>query len=364
MRLKIDPIRALQAGFLLLLAICAGQVVYWIFEEVHHTDDLHAQIERLRQEEVDGARRLLEQGMKPEDVADVFPGIIFSSGPERVALDPAHIEELRRERYHRLRRIGWEGTFFIVVLVAAMAVLAQALHQDAQLRRRQQNFLAAVTHEFKSPLAALQLSAETLLLRDPPLDGRRKLLRRILDDTGRLEAMVTNLLDTARLEEGRVHLQPERLALSPAVQAVVEELAARAAELGVQLRPAVEPDLEIHADPLAVRTVLRNLLDNALKATVAAGGGAVTLRARADGAYVRVEIEDSGVGFAPHEAQRLFGKFYRPGDEMRRESRGSGLGLYIVRRFVELERGKVSAHSDGPGKGAVFTVLWPVAGRS
>ncbi len=241
-----------------------------------------------------------------------------------------------------------------------MAVLAQALHQDAQLRRRQQNFLAAVTHEFKSPLASIKLSAETLSLRDPPPDKRRVLVERLLADVDRLEAMIGNILDTARLEEGRVQLKPERVSVASAVRALAEEVGPRAAAAGVTLDASVEPALEVQADPLALRTVLRNLVDNAIKATAAAGGGTVTVRAEEAGGFVKLVVRDTGVGFAARESNQLFEKFYRPGDELRRKTRGSGLGLYIVRRFVELEHGRVSAHSDGPGRGAEFTVLWPV----
>jgi len=76
---------------------------------------------------------------------------------------------------------------------------------------------------------------------------------------------------------------------------------------------------------------------------------------------VEIEVADDGMGFPPEEGRKIFQKFYRPGEEMRRATRGSGLGLYIVQRLVELARGKVSAHSAGPGTGAVIRVLWPAA---
>jgi len=359
-RRHFDPTRALQWGFVVLLSIAAAQVVWWILDEVWHTQKLHDAIVAEYDLEVQVARTLLERGTPATDVSDMFPQVVFSSGPERVAVNPMALAQLEDDRIRRLRRIGWEGAFFLLVLVAAMAVLAQALHQDAQLRRRQQNFLAAVTHEFKSPLASIKLSAETLSLRDPPPDKRRVLVDRLLADVDRLEAMIGNILDTARLEEGRVQLKPERVSVGSAVQALADEVGPRAAAAGVTLDASAEPALEVQADPLALRTVLRNLVDNAIKATAAAGGGTVTVRAEEAGAFVRLVVRDTGVGFAARESNRLFEKFYRPGDELRRKTRGSGLGLYIVRRFVELEHGRVSAHSDGPGRGAEFTVLWPV----
>jgi signal transduction histidine kinase len=112
---------------------------------------------------------------------------------------------------------------------------------------------------------------------------------------------------------------------------------------------------------VAVRTVLRNLVDNAIKAVAAKGGGVVRVEGRRAAGAVELEVRDDGVGFPPEEADRLFEKFYRLGDELRRTSPGSGLGLYIVRRFVQLTGGRVSARSAGPGEGAAFTVRWPAA---
>ncbi len=142
---------------------------------------------------------------------------------------------------------------------------------------------------------------------------------------------------------------------------VAEEFAERAAERAVKLSQSVPAGLEISADPAAANTVLRNLIENALRASAAAGGHEIRLSAQARNGFVELAVADDGVGFESAEAERLFEKFYRPGDELRRTSKGTGLGLYVVRRFVELERGWVTAASAGPGRGATFTVAWPAA---
>lgn len=358
---RLDSTRALQAGFLVLLAICAGQVVFWILDDVQHTRMLSERLMQQYRQEIAAAQRMVELGIDPNEVDRLFPELIFSSGPERITVNPQALSQLREDQRRRMYRYGWEGSFFIIVLVAAMAVIAHALRQDAELRRRQQNFLAAVTHEFKSPLASLRLSAETLALRDPPAPARQKIVQRVLDDLSRFETMIGNILDTARLEEGRVALRPERVVLAAAVRQVFEELGERARAGNVALESEIPGDLDVEADPVAVRTVLRNLVDNAVKATVANGGGRVHVVAHVEDAAAAIEVRDDGVGFAPDEAQKLFDKFYRPGDELRRTSSGSGLGLYIVRRFMQLTGGRVAARSDGPGKGATFTLRWPVA---
>src|SRR5690606_15262248 len=120
------------------------------------------------------------------------------------------------------------------VLIGGMAVLTRALRHDAALRRRQQNFLAAVSHEFKSPLASVRLAAETLVMRSQEPDTQR-LGRRILEDGDRLLRMVDNLLDTTRLEEGRHTLTGNDVSLRGAVDAAVAEVAERAALNGIRI---------------------------------------------------------------------------------------------------------------------------------
>jgi signal transduction histidine kinase len=173
--------------------------------------------------------------------------------------------------------------------------------------------------------------------------------------------MIANILDTSRLEAGGIELAPEPIDLGEVVASVIEELEAQAEELAVRLETRVPRAMRLDLDVEALRTVLRNLLDNAIKSSGAAGGGVVTVEAAASERGIELRVRDSGIGFAKEENGRLFGRFYRPGDEMRRRMAGSGLGLYIVRRYVELEHGTVSAHSDGPGRGATFTVSWPSA---
>ena len=108
--------------------------------------------------------------------------------------------------------------------------------------------------------------------------------------------------------------------------------------------------------------LLRNLVHNALKAT--SDGGDVSVRAWEAVDGVRLEVRDTGIGFPPEEASRLFDKFYRVTGDAGDRAAGTGLGLYLVRRFAELDGGTVTAHSEGPGYGARFTVTWPLAQRT
>jgi signal transduction histidine kinase len=244
------------------------------------------------------------------------------------------------------------------VLIGGMAVLTRTLRHDAELRRRQQNFLAAVSHEFKSPLASIQLAAETLVLRSRDDDGKR-LGARILEDGERLLRMVDNLLDTTRLEEGRQELAPQVTNLHAAAATAVEAIASRAQAAGVTVTQAVPETLAVYVDPVVVETGLRNLLDNALKSCIAAKSGAMRVEGAHDASGVTLAVSDDGLGFPSEDAALIFEKFHRLGDELRRATPGTGLGLYIVKRLVELSGGTVRAQSAGVGRGATVSLHWP-----
>jgi signal transduction histidine kinase len=203
---------------------------------------------------------------------------------------------------------------------------------------------------------------ETLALRDPPAQRRAELVQRLLADLGRLQRMITNILDASRLSAAETRTAPEHVPLAEAVRLVVDELSDQAAEQEVTLQTDVPASLSIRADPEAVRTVLRNLLHNGIRA--AGGGRRVNVRGSETGAWVQLEVRDDGAGFPPHEAPRLFEKFYRVDGGGPARASGTGLGLYLVSRYVELDGGRVTAESAGPGSGARFTVTWPsAAGR-
>lgn len=354
-----DLTRPLQIAFLVLLVICSAQLAWWIIDQVRYTDDVRAQRQRTYQADAQAAEALLRSGMRWSDVHHLFPHLERTADTTSVRVSPDVLADLDLERFHRLNRYGWEGAFFLAVLLGAMAVVYRTLKQETVLRRRQQAFLAAVSHELRSPLASLRLSAETLALRDPPPPRRGELLRRILDDVGRLDRMIANLLHASRLSVASARSTPEPCVLAEEVAMVLDELRRHAEDCEAALHADVPDDLVVRADPEGLHTVLRNLVQNAIKA--ACGGGEVTLRASLAGGRVRLEVRDTGIGFPPAEAARLFQKFYRIEEDARDRPSGTGLGLYLVRRCVELDGGTVDASSDGPGRGATFVVTWPVA---
>jgi signal transduction histidine kinase len=327
---KRDPSRFLQLGFLALLFLCVLQVGWWISDNLSYTRDIQREL----------------------------AAIVADGGNDEVAL-----AELEAASEGRANRYIWEGAFFLVVLIAGMAVLTRTLRHDAELRRRQQNFLAAVSHEFKSPLASMQLAAETLELRSADADSKR-LGQRILEDCERLLRMVENLLDTTRIEEGRHELRAEQLPMAAAVTAAVDSFRERAARHQIEFHQRVPEGITLAVDRTAFDAMLRNLLDNAVKACIAGDGHRIDVAVERANGRIHLCVTDDGLGFPPEESRMMFEKFHRLGDELRRKTPGTGLGLYIVKKLAELSGANIEATSQGPGHGATMVISWPDEGKA
>ena len=353
---RVFPLTALA-----LVVVSAVQVGWWVFDSHAYTAAKVRSARGAYAQQTAAAQALLDAGVTPERVRQLLPDVVVSGGSARLA--PRVEQALATEEFHRLNQYAWEGGFFLLALALCIAVIARALRAEAHVHEQQDSFLALVSHQFKTPLASLQLSLETLALRAPPPQAARTLIERMLADVARMELMVTQILESARLERGRVELRPEAVQLAGAVTRVVGQLEERTRQERVSLTSEVASNLYVASDPLALDVVLRNVIENALAAVTAAGGGSITLSAHAADGEVQVSVRDSGVGFASADAARLFQKFSRlHGASGSRY--GTGLGLFIVRRLMELSHGRVSAHSDGEGQGARITLTWPAAASS
>ena len=367
-----DPSKTLLFGTLLLLAVAVAQVAWWIADQVrlaHGDRDHMAALYRAEATAANAIAGLLRERSQSLGAASAATGSAagvldeLRSHLPHLAIDDGRatvraeaLQSLAAASASRINRYAWEGGFFLLVLLGGMIVLVRVIRHDVKLRRRQQTFLAAVSHEFKSPLASMRLSAETLALRAADGDSRR-LGQRMLEDGDRLLNMVDNLLDTTRIEEGELELAPEAVPLASAVRSACGRISEEAGAHDIAIDCDVDDDLRILGDRAAVDAVLRNLLDNAVKACLA-GGKRIALGATRRGDRVAITVADDGIGFPPGDAKAIFGKFHRA-----HQSRmpGTGLGLYIVQRLAALSNATVEAASAGAGQGALFTLHWPAA---
>jgi signal transduction histidine kinase len=278
---------------------------------------------------------------------------------DSVYVRPEQLSSYREGQLRFLRMFAFEGPFFLVVMLLGLWIIAHSLASEREFKRRQQNFLMAATHEFRTPISTLRLLAQTLELRELPKEKQRSYLQHMGQEISRLEHLSERLLATARLEQG---LSQANLGLHDLNEVVGEALSrqsrvleARGATLS--LEPAAQP-LPVELDPEAFDLVLSNLLENAVKYSPGSEKP-VWVRLRAQEGKAVLEVEDRGVGIGRGEAARIFEPFYRSGDEATRETQGLGLGLYLVRSITELIGGRVGV--EVLERGTRFTVRLPLA---
>jgi signal transduction histidine kinase len=223
--------------------------------------------------------------------------------------------------------------------------------------RRKDEFLAMLSHELRNPLAPIR-NAVTLLVEDND-PGVQRRAREILDrQVSHMTRLVDDLLDIARISRGKVDLQQRPVPLREVVAAALE--ASRPLIEAGGHRLAVEPGepVTVFADPMRLAQVISNLLNNAAKYTPR--GGRIELAVRRENGSALVSVRDNGVGIAPHELPRLFEMFAQGDATRRRAPGGLGVGLALARELAQAHGGALEARSDGPGRGAEFTVRIPV----
>ncbi len=243
---------------------------------------------------------------------------------------------------------------------ARTAELARANDALRDEDRRKNDFIAMLAHELRNPLAPIRNALEIMRLtaNDPEaVERSRAMLERQVSQMVRL---IDDLLDVSRITTGKLRVQPEPIALGAVIETAVEISRPALDKAGVRFSLTVPSDaIPIHGDRVRLAQVFSNLLNNAAKYTPE--GGAVSLTLARTGGEAVVEVGDSGVGIPPDVLPRVFDLFTQVDRTLNRSQGGLGIGLALVHRLVQLHHGSVSARSDGPGKGAVFTVRLPVS---
>jgi signal transduction histidine kinase/CHASE3 domain sensor protein len=217
--------------------------------------------------------------------------------------------------------------------------------------------ISTVSHELRTPLTLIHGFAELLVLRDMPVERQRSSAVEILDASRRLARLIDDLLSVSRMESGRLVLDPRPLDLGTVVERILSPFRAMAATHTLRAKlPSSLP--VVWGDPDKVEQILTNLVGNAIK--YSPGGGEVLVTVEHDGDSVRVSVRDQGIGMSPRDMGQLFEKFYRVDRDEVRRAGGTGLGLYITKRLVEMHGGRLWAES-WPGVGSVFSFTLPTS---
>ncbi len=232
----------------------------------------------------------------------------------------------------------------------------QKTEMMAQLEMLKSNFLSLVSHDLKTPIARIQGNAELLLREGAALpEKQRKSLGAIVATTEHMSDYVETVLDLTRIESASMPLSKVSRDINETIREVIEEKRFLATEKNISIETDLEPLFSVRYDVRLMKRVIANLVENAIK--YSPENSTITITSKEESNHVRVSVSDQGVGIAPDEQEKVFAKFYRAQGAL--GTKGTGLGLYLVKYFVELHKGGVSLQSQ-VGKGSTFAVTLPV----
>lgn len=358
---RIPSRTATRVAFVVIVVFLLAQVVWWIVFQGRYLADVTT--ERLASWERDAATltelyaQVEDQPGLAERVLAEYPHLELAGGRFVVA-QGVRSGFLAQQRSYR-RMVAFEGPFFVLVILSLLGFIGISLRAERDLKRRQHNFLSAITHEFNTPISTLRLLVQTALMRDLTRDKQHEYLQRMEGELDRLERTSEQVLASARLEQSEEPPDLRAADLGDEVKRIVQRsqsgLEARGARLEVRRPPGPLP---VRLDPDAFALVLGNVLDNAVKYTPG-DRKPVTVTVDPRGDVIAVHVDDEGVGIPDNERKHVFERFYRRGDEMTRESIGMGLGLHLVRTTVEAMNGWVRIDDNPAGRGTRVSVVLP-----
>lgn len=255
----------------------------------------------------------------------------------------------------RLPMIMGEGAVFLFLLGIGAYFIHASIKKEGQLQENQQNFLMSVTHELKSPLAAIKLSLQTIVRRELDKEQRSVLIKNSLKDVERLDDLVENMLLATKIESNTYSFPKEAFDFSDLVAKVTDRLQVHACGNEQIIKTKIQDGIEIDGDKFALSSVVTNLVENAIK--YSGPCAEITVELCQNDGKAQLVVSDKGLGIPDDEKMHIFDKFYRVGAENVRKSKGTGLGLFIVKEVLQKHDADISVKDNVP-HGAIFEVTF------
>lgn len=275
-------------------------------------------------------------------------GIDSTHSPE---LYDATRETIEREYRRNQTKFAGEGVVFLALVFIGAAFLYRSVRRQFRLQQQQQNFMMAVTHELKTPIAVARINLETLQKHNLDPEKQKKLIRMTLEETTRLNSLTNNILIASQLEGGGYNFTREEIELSDLLQDVLQDFRNRFPERTFETK--LESEVDVKGDPLLLQILVNNLVENAIK--YSPRDKPILARLYRQDGLVKLEICDEGPGVPEEEKDRIFDKFYRIGNENTRKSQGTGLGLYLCSKIARDHNADISVTNNHP-HGSIFAV--------
>lgn len=258
---------------------------------------------------------------------------------------------IEQQRQRNISKYTGEGSAFLLLILIGAGFIYRSVRRQFRLQQQQQNFVMAITHELKTPIAVSRLNLETLQKYRLEEDKKQKLVQTTLQETLRLDTLINNILISSQLEDNAYSVAKEELNFSALVTDGVKEFGGRYPER--KMATAIDDDVELNGDAVLLKLVLSNLLENANK--YSGKDKIITVQLTTQNSRAVLKVIDEGEGIPDDEKKAVFQKFYRIGAEQTRRTQGTGLGLYICKKIVADHRGTITVKDNQP-EGSKFIV--------
>jgi signal transduction histidine kinase len=265
----------------------------------------------------------------------------------QLSINPTKLQQLEEERFQQKNIWLYQSILLLVLVASGIYGVYYSIDSIYQLNKRQNNFLLSVTHEFKTPIAAIRLMLQTS--KNPKVKEEKKaeLIENSIQNTFRLEELAENMLVSMQIENDKYQYALSTVDLSEMLNQVIDNQSIKG-----EINGAIEPSLTLIGDGFIMRMVANNLIENAFKYS---DNQPIEVNLYMQGTKKVLEVKDIGVGIAKEDYKKIYKKFFRVQDEETRTTKGTGLGLFIVKQAVERHRGKVAVMANKP-RGSVFIV--------
>jgi len=266
-------------------------------------------------------------------------------------IDQQQIASIEAFATRKTKQYIGEGLTFLLLFLLGAIYVYRSLLKQLKYSTLQQNFMMAVTHELKTPIAVTQLNLETIVKRDLQPAQQQHLIENTLKETKRLDALCNNILLASKFEMGQYENSKQVVDLSTIAIQCIQSFEERYANR--KCIPSIDTGIQLQGEPLLLQLMLNNLLDNANK--YADPETPIYIDLHQNGTSIELTVKDQGIGVALEERTKVFDKFYRVGAEQTRSTKGTGLGLYLCKKIVTFHGGAIFVKPNQP-KGSIFVV--------
>jgi two-component system, OmpR family, sensor histidine kinase CiaH len=272
-------------------------------------------------------------------------------------LNPNHtgyteqVNKIEQAQKRKTAQYIGEGITFFLLIAAGAVFVFRAVRRQLKFSQEQQNFMMALTHELKTPIAVTKLNLETLQKRKLEESQQQRLIQTTIQEANRLNSLCNNMLLSSQIEANGFKISTEEINFSELVTDCTQDFITRYPQINIV--STITKDIFTNGDQLLLQMAVNNLIDNAIK--YSSRETTIAVVAAQEKNTIMLQVKDGGKGIANEEKKKVFQKFYRSGNEATKGAKGTGLGLYLTQKIVQQHNGNISVTDNMP-TGSIFTI--------